>query len=270
LEEEIEELDEAVKTLAATDRYRTAAEALRGLRLYVERDRLPATDEREWYEADIVGLAAVGRDGRDWGKVIAFHDFGAGRTMEVSGGSASRSSVMLPFTAEAVPEIDVEGGTLFGGVLGDAGRDDFKIFAGTLGGSVAGGDDDDEIEAVGGHLNAYTSRENTAYYARAAAVVVPSVRAEPLSRVLIEASLLGKPVVATRAGGNPELIEQRKTGLLADPNPAALSAAILALSGSTRTISNRPPTTSLAPISLQPDRHPTREARTPVHSQPLP
>ncbi|MCF8531704.1 MAG: ribosome maturation factor RimM [Reyranella sp.] len=91
---------------------RTAAEALRGLRLYVERSALPATDEREWYEADIVGLAAIGRDGRDWGKVVAFHDFGAGRTMEVSGGSASRSSVMLPFTVEAVPEIDVEGGRL--------------------------------------------------------------------------------------------------------------------------------------------------------------
>lgn len=89
---------------------RTAAEQLRGLRLYVERERLPATDEREWYEADIVGLAAVGQDGRDWGKVIAFHDFGAGRTMEISGGSASRSPVMLPFTAAAVPEIDVKGG----------------------------------------------------------------------------------------------------------------------------------------------------------------
>jgi 16S rRNA processing protein RimM len=36
--------------------------------------------------------------------VIAFHDFGAGSVMEVSGG------VMLPFTDEAVPEIDVEGG----------------------------------------------------------------------------------------------------------------------------------------------------------------
>ena len=91
---------------------RTAAEALRGLRLYVERSALPATDEREWYEADIVGLAAIGRDGRDWGKVVAFHDFGAGRTMEVSGGSASRSSVMLPFTAQAVPEIDVDGGRI--------------------------------------------------------------------------------------------------------------------------------------------------------------
>ena len=89
---------------------RTAAEAVRGLRLYVERDRLPETAEREWYEADLIGLAAFDRDGRDWGKVMAFHDFGAGRTMEVSGGSASRHSVMLPFTDAAVPEIDVEGG----------------------------------------------------------------------------------------------------------------------------------------------------------------
>jgi len=89
---------------------RTAAEALRGLRLHVERSALPATGEREWYEADLIGLAAVGRDGRDWGKVLAFHDFGAGRAMEVSGGSASRSSVMLPFTDAVVPEIDVEGG----------------------------------------------------------------------------------------------------------------------------------------------------------------
>jgi 16S rRNA processing protein RimM len=83
---------------------RTAAEALRGLRLYVDRSALPETGEREWYEADLIGLEAVGTDGRDWGKVIAFHDFGAGSVMEVSGG------VMLPFTDEAVPEIDVEGG----------------------------------------------------------------------------------------------------------------------------------------------------------------
>ena len=88
---------------------RTAAEALRGLRLYVERERLPGTDEREWYEADLIGLAAVGRDGRNWGKVTAFHDFGAGSVMEVSGGS-SAGTVMLPFTDEVVPEIDVEGG----------------------------------------------------------------------------------------------------------------------------------------------------------------
>ena len=85
---------------------RTAAEALRGLRLYVERTRLPHTGEREWYEADLIGLKAIGTDGRDFGKVIAFHDFGAGSVMEMSGG------VMLPFTDEAVPEIDVAGGKI--------------------------------------------------------------------------------------------------------------------------------------------------------------
>jgi 16S rRNA processing protein RimM len=89
---------------------RTAAEALRGLRLYVEREALPAPGTREWYEADLIGLAAVGQDGRDWGKVLAFHDFGGGTTMEVSGGEASKGSVMLPFNDEVVPEIDVEGG----------------------------------------------------------------------------------------------------------------------------------------------------------------
>jgi 16S rRNA processing protein RimM len=88
---------------------RTAAEALRGLRLYVERSALPEAGEREWYEADLIGLVAVGRDGRDWGKVIAFHDFGAGPVMEVSGGS-STNTVMLPFSDEAVPEVDIEGG----------------------------------------------------------------------------------------------------------------------------------------------------------------
>ena len=89
---------------------RTAAEALRGLRLYVDRSALPATNEWEWYEADLIGLSAVSRDGRDWGKVLAFHDFGGGLTMEISGGAASASSVMLPFTDQAVPEIDVDGG----------------------------------------------------------------------------------------------------------------------------------------------------------------
>lgn len=83
---------------------RNAAEALRGVRLYVDRSVLPETAEKEWYEADLIGLPVVGKDGRSWGKVVAFHDFGAGSVMEVSGG------MMLPFTDEAVPEVDVENG----------------------------------------------------------------------------------------------------------------------------------------------------------------
>ena len=83
---------------------RNAAELLRGTKLYVDRGKLPATSKSEWYEADLIGLPAVGKDGRDWGKVVAFHDFGAGPVMEMSSG------VMLPFTDEAVPDIDLDGG----------------------------------------------------------------------------------------------------------------------------------------------------------------
>lgn len=90
---------------------RTAAEALRGLRLYAARDQLPPPGPDEWYEDDLIGLAARGSDGREWGTVLALHDFGAGKVLEVSGGDHGRS-FMVPFNDQAVPAIDVEGGTV--------------------------------------------------------------------------------------------------------------------------------------------------------------
>ena len=38
---------------------RNGAEALKGIALYIERDRLPAAAEGEFYHADLIGLAAV-------------------------------------------------------------------------------------------------------------------------------------------------------------------------------------------------------------------
>ena len=51
-------------------------------------------------------------------------------------------------------------------------------------------------------------------------VVHTSVRAEPFGRVILEGMLLGKPVVATAAGGVPELIHDGDTGFLAPPGDA--------------------------------------------------
>jgi 16S rRNA processing protein RimM len=85
---------------------RNAAEAIKGLRLYVERTALPETAEREWYETDLLGLQVVGKDGTDFGRVLAFHDYGAGTSMEVSGATGGKSLV-VPFTDEAVPEVDL-------------------------------------------------------------------------------------------------------------------------------------------------------------------
>jgi len=52
-------------------------------------------------------------------------------------------------------------------------------------------------------------------------LAVPALN-EPFGRTLIEAMLLGTPVVATRHGGNPEAITDGVNGFLVDPgNPAA-------------------------------------------------
>jgi len=51
------------------------------------------------------------------------------------------------------------------------------------------------------------------------ALVFPSVWHEPLSRTLIEASMLGVPILATDTGGTPSIIRDGKSGVLAKPEP---------------------------------------------------
>lgn len=90
---------------------RDNAEALRGMRLYVPRERLPSVDqEDEFYHEDLIGLTAVGADGRVYGRVRAVHDFGAGDVLEVADEAGATS--LFPFTREVVPEIDLAGGQL--------------------------------------------------------------------------------------------------------------------------------------------------------------
>lgn len=61
------------------------------------------------------------------------------------------------------------------------------------------------------------------------ALVVPAL-GEPFGRTLIEAMLLGTPVVATRHGGNVEAIADGRTGHLVDPDdPAAFVGPLLRL-----------------------------------------
>jgi 16S rRNA processing protein RimM len=87
---------------------REEAERLNGVELYIARDTLPATDEGEFYHADLIGLAAVDVAGKPLGTVAAVHNFGAGDIIEIA--PAHGPTLMLPFTDAVVPTVDVAGG----------------------------------------------------------------------------------------------------------------------------------------------------------------
>ena len=92
---------------------RAEAEALKGTELYVARTALPDPGPEEYYHADLIGLAARTVDGDTLGTVIAVHDFGAGDLLEIGAGdTASRDTMMIPFTREAAPEIDLKSGVI--------------------------------------------------------------------------------------------------------------------------------------------------------------
>ncbi|MCC6891065.1 MAG: ribosome maturation factor RimM [Hyphomicrobiales bacterium] len=90
---------------------RTAAEQLTNLALFVPRERLPAPDSgEEFYHADLIGLAVGDTAGAALGRVIAIHNFGAGDLVEIE--PAQGTTVLLPFTAAAVPVVDIAAGRI--------------------------------------------------------------------------------------------------------------------------------------------------------------
>ncbi len=87
---------------------RDEAEALRGLKLFIPRDRLPAPDDDEFYITDLIGLAVVSADGEPMGRVKALQDFGAGDLLEIQ--PPQGPSWYLPFTLANVPEVRIADG----------------------------------------------------------------------------------------------------------------------------------------------------------------
>ena len=90
---------------------REGAEALTGTKLYIPRSRLPERGQEEWYHSDLIGLAVLDTEGTALGTVVAIHNFDAGDLLEIRP-AASGPDVLLHFTRETVPEVDVEGGWL--------------------------------------------------------------------------------------------------------------------------------------------------------------
>lgn len=74
----------------------------RGAVLEVERDRLPPTEEDEYYAFELVGLAVVEENGRELGKVKAVTPGVANDVLELDSG------VLLPMVEECVRRVDLE------------------------------------------------------------------------------------------------------------------------------------------------------------------
>jgi 16S rRNA processing protein RimM len=74
---------------------RSAAEALRGSLVEVDRSALPPLEEGEYYHSDLVGLACVDREGQPVGTVVTVENFGAGDLLEVELPDGKRS--LIPF-----------------------------------------------------------------------------------------------------------------------------------------------------------------------------
>jgi len=86
---------------------RTAAEALRGSLVEIDRSDLPPLEEGEYYHADLIGLPCVDRDGHALGSVVAVENFGAGDLLEVEDDSGRRS--LIPFKPGIA---DLDGGQI--------------------------------------------------------------------------------------------------------------------------------------------------------------
>ncbi|MBL4873590.1 MAG: 16S rRNA processing protein RimM [Rhodobacteraceae bacterium] len=82
------------------------ADALRSTRLYTARENLPSLPDDEFYHTDLVGLTAVDTGGATLGKIKTVLNHGAGDILEITG-PGLKEPVLLPFTNEAVPTVDL-------------------------------------------------------------------------------------------------------------------------------------------------------------------
>jgi len=88
-----------------------AADELRGTRLYVDRSRLPAPDEDEFYHTDLIGLAVHDTGGALLGHVKAVQNHGASDLLELRLPGSSQTA-LLPFTKAVVPDLDLASGRI--------------------------------------------------------------------------------------------------------------------------------------------------------------
>ena len=87
------------------------ADALKGTRLFATRDQLRELPVDEYYHNDLIGLEVFDTGGTQIGTVKSVMNHGATDLLEIHG-AALKDTVLLPFTLEAVPTVDLGSGRI--------------------------------------------------------------------------------------------------------------------------------------------------------------
>jgi 16S rRNA processing protein RimM len=88
---------------------RDAAEALKGVRIFVSRSTFPKTDDGEFYWVDLIGLAVVNRDQAALGEVVGLIDTGPHSVLRVQPADAAADERLIPFVEAYVDSVDMPG-----------------------------------------------------------------------------------------------------------------------------------------------------------------
>ena len=86
---------------------RSAAEALRGARIFVARSEFPEPAADEFYWADLIGMAVVNRAGTVLGSVAGLLDNGAQSVLRVAPPAPGGDELLIPFVSIYIDEVDL-------------------------------------------------------------------------------------------------------------------------------------------------------------------
>jgi 16S rRNA processing protein RimM len=88
---------------------RSAAEALRGARIFIARSQFPEPADDEFYWADLIGLGVVNRDGLALGQVVGLIDTGPQSVLRIQPQGAEADELLIPFVSAYVDSVDLPG-----------------------------------------------------------------------------------------------------------------------------------------------------------------
>ena len=86
---------------------RTAAEAMRGARVFISRASFPTPDADEFYWVDLIGLDVNNRAGAALGSVLGLIETGPHCVLRVQPAAADSDEVLIPFVAAYVDSVDL-------------------------------------------------------------------------------------------------------------------------------------------------------------------